>query len=176
MLLWQGSCLVHDEFKGIELDLLKAEYPQAKVLVHPESPANVVALADVVGSTTQMINAAQTHGRRHLHRRHRQRHPAQDARGRAGQALHRSADRRQQRHLQELRALPVDGDERPAESGRRAGKRATTKSTSIPPSASRPCARSTACSTSPPPRRPRRCQPARTWRKKPPLFSGIGPA
>ena len=60
MLLWQGSCLVHDEFKGIELDLLKAEYPDAKVLVHPESPANVVDLADVVGSTTQLINAAQT--------------------------------------------------------------------------------------------------------------------
>ncbi len=58
MLLWQGSCLVHDEFKGIELELLKAEYPNAKVLVHPESPANVVALADVVGSTTQIINAA----------------------------------------------------------------------------------------------------------------------
>jgi quinolinate synthase len=58
MLLWQGSCLVHDEFKGVELELLKAEYPNAKVLVHPESPANVVALADVVGSTTQIINAA----------------------------------------------------------------------------------------------------------------------
>ena len=60
MLLWQGSCIVHDEFKGIELDLLKADYPDAKVLVHPESPANVVALADVVGSTTQLINAAQS--------------------------------------------------------------------------------------------------------------------
>ena len=58
MLLWQGSCLVHDEFKGIELDLLKAEHPDAKVLVHPESPSNVVAQADVVGSTTQLINAA----------------------------------------------------------------------------------------------------------------------
>ena len=60
MLLWQGSCLVHDEFKGIELDLLKADYPAAKVLVHPESPANVVALADVVGSTTQLIEAARS--------------------------------------------------------------------------------------------------------------------
>ena len=58
MLLWQGSCLVHDEFKGIELDLLKAEHPGAKVLVHPESPESVVAQADVVGSTTQLINAA----------------------------------------------------------------------------------------------------------------------
>lgn len=58
MLLWQGSCLVHDEFKGVELELLKAQYPEAKILVHPESPANVVALADVVGSTTQIIDAA----------------------------------------------------------------------------------------------------------------------
>ncbi|CAB3776519.1 quinolinate synthase NadA [Pararobbsia alpina] len=58
MLLWQGSCLVHDEFKGIELELLRAEHPDAKVLVHPESPAAVVALADVVGSTTQLIRAA----------------------------------------------------------------------------------------------------------------------
>jgi quinolinate synthase len=60
MLLWQGSCLVHDEFKGVELELLMREHPQAKVLVHPESPAAVVALADVVGSTSQMIAAAQS--------------------------------------------------------------------------------------------------------------------
>jgi len=57
MLLWQGSCLVHDEFKGIELELLKREHPNAKILVHPESPAAVVALADVVGSTSQLIAA-----------------------------------------------------------------------------------------------------------------------
>ncbi len=60
MLLWQGSCLVHDEFKGIELDLLKRAHPQAKVLVHPESPAAVVEQADVVGSTSQLIAAAVT--------------------------------------------------------------------------------------------------------------------
>jgi len=59
MLLWQGSCLVHDEFKGVELDLLRREHPKAKILVHPESPANVVAQADVVGSTSQLIAAAQ---------------------------------------------------------------------------------------------------------------------
>ena len=57
MLMWQGSCLVHDEFKGIELALLKQAHPQAKVLVHPESPEAVVALADVVGSTSQLIAA-----------------------------------------------------------------------------------------------------------------------
>ena len=60
MLLWQGSCLVHDEFKAVELALMKQEHPHAKVLVHPESPAAVVALADVVGSTSQLIAAAQT--------------------------------------------------------------------------------------------------------------------
>ncbi|WP_432241353.1 quinolinate synthase NadA [Herbaspirillum robiniae] len=57
MLLWQGSCLVHDEFKGVELELMRAEHPEALVLVHPESPEAVVALADVVGSTSQLIAA-----------------------------------------------------------------------------------------------------------------------
>lgn len=60
MLLWQGSCLVHDEFKAVELEILKEAHPSAKILVHPESPAAVVALADVVGSTSQLIKAAQT--------------------------------------------------------------------------------------------------------------------
>jgi quinolinate synthase len=60
MLLWQGSCIVHDEFKGIELELLKREHPRAKILVHPESPEAVVAQADVVGSTSQLIAAAQS--------------------------------------------------------------------------------------------------------------------
>jgi quinolinate synthase len=57
MLLWNGACIVHDEFKGLELDLLRREHPEAKVLVHPESPASVIAQADVVGSTTQILNA-----------------------------------------------------------------------------------------------------------------------
>ena len=60
MLLWQGSCVVHDEFKGKELMELKARHPQARVLVHPESPRAVVQLADVVGSTSQLIQASQT--------------------------------------------------------------------------------------------------------------------
>ncbi len=57
MLLWNGACIVHDEFKGLELELLKREHPGAMVLVHPESPTAVVELADVVGSTTQLLNA-----------------------------------------------------------------------------------------------------------------------
>ncbi len=57
MLLWNGECIVHDEFKALELELMKREHPGAQVLVHPESPAGVVALADLVGSTTQLIKA-----------------------------------------------------------------------------------------------------------------------
>ncbi len=57
MLLWNGACIVHDEFKAAELEILKIKHPQAIVLVHPESPQNVVDLADVVGSTSAMIKA-----------------------------------------------------------------------------------------------------------------------
>lgn len=58
MLLWQGSCIVHDEFKAEELKKLRARHPEAAVLVHPESPGDVIAQADIVGSTTQIIKAA----------------------------------------------------------------------------------------------------------------------
>lgn len=59
MLMWRGSCIVHDEFKAFELQVLMREHPDAKVLVHPESPADVVALADAVGSTSAILKAAQ---------------------------------------------------------------------------------------------------------------------
>ena len=58
MLLWDGACIVHEEFKAKGIEDLKAVYPHAAVLVHPESPQSVVAIADVVGSTSQLINAA----------------------------------------------------------------------------------------------------------------------
>ena len=60
MLLWEGACIVHEEFKAKQLADMKALYPQAAVLVHPESPEAVVELADAVGSTSQLIKAAQT--------------------------------------------------------------------------------------------------------------------
>lgn len=60
MLLWQGSCIVHDEFKAVELNKLRKKHPEAAILVHPESPENIIEQADVVGSTTQLINAATT--------------------------------------------------------------------------------------------------------------------
>ncbi len=57
MLLWNGECIVHDEFKALELQLLRAKHPQAMVLVHPESPEGVVRQAHVVGSTSQLLRA-----------------------------------------------------------------------------------------------------------------------
>ncbi len=59
MLVWQGACLVHEEFKSVELESLRIEHPDALVLVHPESPAGVVAQADVVGSTSALIRAVE---------------------------------------------------------------------------------------------------------------------
>lgn len=64
MLLWDGACIVHEEFKAKGIEDLKNLYPEALVLVHPESPASVVALADVVGSTSQLIKAAQESDKR----------------------------------------------------------------------------------------------------------------
>ena len=58
ILMWDGACIVHEEFKARGIADLKRVYPDAAVLVHPESPAAVLELADKVGSTTQIINAA----------------------------------------------------------------------------------------------------------------------
>ena len=60
MLMWDGACIVHEEFKAEGLKRLMEIHPEAGVLVHPESPKEVIALADIVGSTTQLINAAAT--------------------------------------------------------------------------------------------------------------------
>jgi quinolinate synthase len=62
MLMWNASCVVHDEFKAQQLEELKIKHPKAKVLVHPESPRGVIHLADAVGSTTGIIQAAERLG------------------------------------------------------------------------------------------------------------------
>jgi quinolinate synthase len=60
MLLWDGACIVHEEFRARGIEKMKALYPNAAVLVHPESPESVIDIADAVGSTSQLIKAAQT--------------------------------------------------------------------------------------------------------------------
>ena len=59
MVLWDGSCVVHDEFRSRELEKLRKAHPAAAILVHPESPREVILQADVVGSTSQLIAAVQ---------------------------------------------------------------------------------------------------------------------
>ncbi len=58
MVIWQGACIVHEEFKARALGELMEQHPEAGILVHPESPAAVIDVADVVGSTTTLIKAA----------------------------------------------------------------------------------------------------------------------
>lgn len=60
MVLWDGSCIVHEEFKARFLEELMHVHPDAAVLVHPESPPAVIELADLVGSTTQLIHGVQS--------------------------------------------------------------------------------------------------------------------
>ena len=56
VVLWEGSCMVHERFTGEEIRGLKAEMGEIPVIAHPESPPDVLAEADYVGSTHGMIN------------------------------------------------------------------------------------------------------------------------
>ncbi len=58
MILWDGACHVHEKFSVEKLVDLKRQYPDAKVLVHPECPKPVRILADKVGSTQALLNYA----------------------------------------------------------------------------------------------------------------------
>ena len=55
MLLWNGACHVHEKFLLEKILQLKAEHPQAKILVHPECKGAVVKVADKVGSTAALL-------------------------------------------------------------------------------------------------------------------------
>lgn len=55
MLLWNGACHVHEKFSVEKIVALKKQYPEAKVLVHPECKGAVVKLADKVGSTAALL-------------------------------------------------------------------------------------------------------------------------
>jgi len=60
IVLWNGSCIVHEEFKSQGIKKLKYQYPNSAILVHPESPEDVIAIADVVGSTSVLLKATQS--------------------------------------------------------------------------------------------------------------------
>jgi len=56
MVLWKGSCQVHEIFSEKALIRLKVEYPEAKVLAHPECDENILIHSDFIGSTSALIN------------------------------------------------------------------------------------------------------------------------
>mgnify|MGYP001419299404 CR=1 FL=1 len=56
MVLWDGSCEVHDIIKAEAVVQLKAEHPDARIIAHPECKAVILELADFVGSTTELLN------------------------------------------------------------------------------------------------------------------------
>jgi quinolinate synthase len=55
VILWHGSCMVHERFTGDELRDYRASYPGIQIIAHPECPPDVLAEADFVGSTAGMI-------------------------------------------------------------------------------------------------------------------------
>ena len=66
MLLWDGSCIVHEEYKTLELKKMMMEHPDCDVLVHPESPRSIIQLADTVGSTTKLIEASKISKKKYI--------------------------------------------------------------------------------------------------------------
>ena len=61
MLLWDGSCMVHERFSERELVKLKTQYPKAKVIAHPECPEALLHYADHIGSTSSLLKYTETH-------------------------------------------------------------------------------------------------------------------
>lgn len=60
IILWQGSCEVHERFTGAELREYRRDYPGIQIIAHPECPTDVLEEADFVGSTSGMINWVRT--------------------------------------------------------------------------------------------------------------------
>jgi quinolinate synthase len=55
MLLWQGSCIVHETFSERKLIALKTRHPEAQIVAHPECEAQILAMADFIGSTSALL-------------------------------------------------------------------------------------------------------------------------
>ena len=66
MLLWDGSCIVHEEYKTTALKKMITKYPNSDVLVHPESPRSIIQLANTVGSTTKLIEASKLSTKKYI--------------------------------------------------------------------------------------------------------------
>lgn len=61
MVLWNGSCMVHERFSEIELMKLKTLHPEAYIIAHPECPEDLLKYAHHVGSTSSLLTFAEQH-------------------------------------------------------------------------------------------------------------------
>ena len=59
MVLWDGACIVHEIFSNEKITKLKVRYPDAKFIAHPECEEHILAMADFIGSTSQMLKFTQ---------------------------------------------------------------------------------------------------------------------
>ena len=115
MELWRGNCYVHVEFTRNSIERIRAEYPDAPVVAHPECTYAVRMLADEVCSTEKMIDYCRDQSREGLRHRHRKRDAAPAAPRAAGQDFHPRPDRPLR-----LRRLPLHEDEHAREAAQRA--------------------------------------------------------
>ncbi len=61
MLLWDGSCMVHERFSERELIKLKEQHPKAHIIAHPECPESLLSYAHHIGSTSSLLKFTETH-------------------------------------------------------------------------------------------------------------------
>lgn len=59
LILWDGSCIVHEAFSFDKIVALAKQYPQAKFIAHPESESQVLEVAHYIGSTSGLLNFVQ---------------------------------------------------------------------------------------------------------------------
>ena len=86
--LWQGNCYVHVEFTRNSIAAIREEYPDAKVVAHPECTYAVRMLADEVCSTEKMVSYCRESRPTVVHHCYRERHAAPAEKGGAGKAIH----------------------------------------------------------------------------------------
>jgi quinolinate synthase len=60
MVLWQGSCIVHETFSTRKLEAIKREHPHAKIIAHPECEEPLLAMSDFIGSTAALLKYVET--------------------------------------------------------------------------------------------------------------------
>ncbi len=60
LVLWNGTCMVHDQFSREKLEKLKNRHPDAEIIAHPECEEIILEMADFIGSTTALLKYTQT--------------------------------------------------------------------------------------------------------------------